>query len=52
MIWLGFVNGPAAFWEMHDWLGYGIFLAFYVAVLVTYPRAKPRMLYSPIHSRA
>jgi len=52
MIWLGFVDGPAAFWGIHDWLGYCIFLAFYVTVLVTYPRAKPRMLYSPIPSRA
>jgi exosortase/archaeosortase family protein len=52
MIWLGFVDGPAAFWGIHDWLGYSIFLAFYLAVLVTYPRAKPRMLYDSIPSRA
>jgi exosortase/archaeosortase family protein len=52
MIWLGFVDGPAAFWGIHDWLGYGIFFAFYIAVLVTYPRAKPRMPYGSIPSLA
>lgn len=38
-IWFGFMDGSAAFWEIHDWLGYGIFLTFYLAVLVTYARA-------------
>jgi len=53
IIWLGFVDGPAAFWGIHDWLGYIIFLAFYIAVLVTYPRAgKPRMSYNSIPSLA
>jgi exosortase/archaeosortase family protein len=53
MIWLGYVDGPVAFWGIHDWLGYCIFLAFYVAVLVTYPRAgKPRMIFNSISSEA
>jgi exosortase/archaeosortase family protein len=43
MIWFGFVEGSAAFWGIHDWLGYAIFLGFYLAVLVTYSRsAGPR----------
>jgi exosortase/archaeosortase family protein len=48
-IWFGFVDGSAAFWGIHDWLGYSIFLAFYIAVLVTYSRTgKPRITNSPI----
>jgi exosortase/archaeosortase family protein len=47
MIWFGFVDGSAAFWSIHDWLGYSIFFAFYVAVLVAYSRAgMPRITYS------
>jgi exosortase/archaeosortase family protein len=53
MIWFGFVDGPAAFWGIHDWLGYSIFLAFYIAVLVTYTRTgKPRITYNSIPVRA
>jgi len=52
-IWFGFVDGSAAFWGIHDWLGYIIFLAFYIAVLVTYPRTgKPRITYNSIQVRA
>jgi len=39
MIWFGFVDGSAAFWGIHDWLGYIIFFVFYIGVLVTYSRA-------------
>jgi exosortase/archaeosortase family protein len=43
-IWFGFVDGSAAFWGIHDWLGYSIFLAFYLVVLVAYPRTgRPRI---------
>jgi exosortase/archaeosortase family protein len=41
-IWFGFVGGSAAFWAVHDWLGYAIFFAFYVAVLATYSRSVRR----------
>jgi len=45
MIWFGFVSGSAAFWSIHDWLGYFIFFAFYIAALMAYSRAgKPRIL--------
>ena len=51
-IWFGFVDGSAAFWGIHDWLGYGIFLAFYIAVLVTYPRTvRPRTTINPFPVR-
>lgn len=52
-IWFGFVDGSAAFWEIHDWLGYGIFLAFYIAVLLTYSRTgRPQMTNNSIPVRA
>lgn len=35
-IWLGFLGGPAMFWGVHDWLGYGMFFAFYIAALASY----------------
>ena len=48
-IWFGYENGSAAFWGIHDWLGYSIFLAFYIAVLVTYTRTgKPRIAHNSI----
>jgi|SRR5271157_3109793 len=37
-IWFGYVGGSAVFWGIHDWLGYVIFLVFYLAVLTTYSR--------------
>jgi exosortase/archaeosortase family protein len=36
MIWFGFVDGSAAFWSIHDWLGYTIFFAFYIVALLAY----------------
>jgi exosortase/archaeosortase family protein len=52
-IWFGYVNGSAAFWGIHDWLGYSIFLAFYIAVLVAYTRTgKPRITHNSIPVRA
>ena len=38
-IWFGFIDGSAAFWAVHDWLGYGVFFAFYISVLIAYSRA-------------
>jgi len=40
MIWFGYMDGAGTFWAIHDWLGYGIFLAFYLVVLVAYARAR------------
>jgi exosortase/archaeosortase family protein len=52
-IWFGFVDGSAAFWGVHDWLGYAIFFAFYIVVLVTYTRTgKPRIAYNSIAAQA
>jgi len=40
MIWMGFLEGSGAFWSIHDWLGYAIFFAFYIAVLAAYSRGN------------
>jgi len=43
MILVGYLYGSTAFWEIHDWLGYAMFLVFYLVVLVTYSRVgNPR----------
>jgi exosortase/archaeosortase family protein len=39
MIWFGFTDGAAAFWGLHDWLGYTIFFGFYIVVLALYSRS-------------
>ncbi|MGP8055980.1 MAG: exosortase/archaeosortase family protein [Nitrososphaerales archaeon] len=41
-ILFGYLYGSTAFWWIHDWLGYAIFLIFYIAVLMAYSRTgKP-----------
>jgi exosortase/archaeosortase family protein len=35
----GYYGGTDAFWGIHDWLGYAVFFAFYMIVLVIYSRA-------------
>ena len=52
-ILFGFLYGPTAFWWIHDWLGYAIFLVFYIVVLVTYSRTdKPRITHKPVSPSA
>lgn len=42
MIWFGFTEGSGVFWGIHDWLGYAMFFAFYIAALAAYSRAAAR----------
>jgi exosortase/archaeosortase family protein len=42
LIWVGYVEGEAAFWDVHNWVGYAIFLGFYLAVLPIYSRMGVR----------
>lgn len=42
MIWCGFEGGSAAFWGIHDWLGYALFLAFYIGALLAYSKTVSR----------
>ena len=38
LMWVGYEQGAAAFWGVHNWVGYVLFLAFYLAVLPVYSR--------------
>ncbi len=41
LIWAGYMDGAAALWGLHNWIGYAIFIGFYLVVLVVYSRMKP-----------
>ena len=56
LMWVGYEQGSAAFWGVHNWVGYVVFLAFYLAVLPVYSRmgsgngafpAKAGLRYTP-----
>lgn len=38
LMWVGYEQGAAAFWGVHNWVGYVLFLAFYLAVLPVYSK--------------
>ena len=38
LMWVGYEQGAAVFWGVHNWVGYVLFLAFYLAVLPVYSR--------------
>ncbi len=38
LLWVGYEGGPATFWGVHNWIGYVIFLGFYLAALPIYSR--------------
>lgn len=38
LMWVGYEDGSAAFWGVHNWVGYALFLGFYLAVLPVYSR--------------
>jgi exosortase/archaeosortase family protein len=38
LIWVGYEGGANALWSVHNWVGYALFLGFYVAALLVYPR--------------
>jgi exosortase/archaeosortase family protein len=38
LIWVGYSGGAGAFWSLHDWVGYAMFIGFYLGMLVAYPR--------------
>ncbi|QQG49496.1 MAG: exosortase/archaeosortase family protein [archaeon] len=45
LLWAGYDGGSEALWGLHNWIGYAIFLGFYVAVLVVYSRMGSPTLY-------
>jgi len=38
LLWVGYEYGSAALWGVHDWVGYALFLGFFLAVLPLYAR--------------
>ena len=38
LIWIGYYDGGNMLWAIHDWLGYAIFIGFYLATLIVYSR--------------
>jgi exosortase/archaeosortase family protein len=40
LLWVGYEYGSDALWGVHDWLGYILFLGFFLAVLPVYSRMK------------
>jgi exosortase/archaeosortase family protein len=38
LMWVGYSDGAAAFWGVHNWIGYALFLGFYLAALPIYSR--------------
>jgi exosortase/archaeosortase family protein len=38
LVWIGYYAGEAALWSLHNWIGYALFLGFYLAALLIYVR--------------
>jgi exosortase/archaeosortase family protein len=38
LVWVGYAEGAATFWGVHNWVGYVLFLGFYLITLTVYPR--------------
>ncbi len=36
LIWVGYSSGTVEFWSLHNWVGYALFLGFYLAVIPAY----------------
>lgn len=42
LMWVGYDYGLSAFWGIHNWVGYALFLGFYLAALPIYSRMGDR----------
>jgi exosortase/archaeosortase family protein len=42
LVWIGYADGGAAFWAFHNWIGYALFIAFYLVAMTTYSRLGAR----------
>ena len=38
LVWVGYIDGAPALWDVHNWVGYALFLGFYLVTLAIYPR--------------
>lgn len=55
LVWVGYVGGADALWSIHNWVGYAMFLGFYLVILLVYPKMGGRRMYmyrTPPLSRA
>jgi exosortase/archaeosortase family protein len=51
LLWVGYEYGPGAMWGLHDWIGYAMFLGFFLAALPVYfrmGRPASRPSFSPM----
>ena len=44
LIWAGYADGEAALWGLHNWIGYALFLGFYLATLAIYTNMGRRSI--------
>ena len=44
LIWAGYAEGEAALWGLHNWIGYALFLGFYLGTLVVYTNMGKRSI--------
>jgi exosortase/archaeosortase family protein len=56
LIWVGYLDGAASLWSLHYWVGYAIFLGFYLVVLLVYnrvpgPRVRAQSIPQPLLAR-
>lgn len=42
LMWIGYLDGAATFWGVHNWIGYVLFLGFYLSILPVYSRMSGR----------
>lgn len=49
LIWVGYTGGIVEFWSFHNWVGYALFLGFYLVVMPLYAKtsSNQRMIHSP-----
>jgi exosortase/archaeosortase family protein len=40
LIWVGYSDGAAEFWSLHNWVGYALFLGFYLVAIPLYVRTN------------
>jgi exosortase/archaeosortase family protein len=48
LMWVGYDYGLGAFWGVHNWVGYALFLGFYLAALPVYSRMGTRRGVYPV----
>jgi len=42
LVWVGYTRGAVEFWSVHNWVGYSIFLGFYLVAIIVYSKMGTR----------